>query len=745
MRNAKTLCVIIMAIGASVACAGSFDVSLATIFGGTSKDSVNAVAVTKDGVFIIAGSGSMPTVDADIPQPSFGSGGFLIRYDPQLGRIITAAHTNPVHDMEIGPDESVYISAGGIMKLDPTCTKQIWSAGGGKRLSVSADGEVFALSNKRVTHIDAKGNQKSTWNVPAGGRGADICVDRKGKRVITCGSQFGRGAGAPVFIPWAHGFDQTGKHLWKAYGWTGKEVNSVRDMADSFLTRATMGADGGLYMLGNSDGGNTPFRHDPLKLGAPAKQNGGGGEMYKAFTALKVTYVGRFDPASGALQKGRWFYGKWRNEKMNREEIGNTLGRDMAADERGRLHMVGNVQCKLPWTSDAVHTDFAGVGGHKGKWGHTVGPQEMFLVIFGPNLGKPEYCSGFGQGRESDTVLSEGRAVAAARGQSCAGGRFKSPPEAHANATASRAAFLRNSWSDKWQGGGDAYFALAGPGVIRDTRKWVTRAVAQSNIEGKAHLQKALSRGGIAQAIKQLEAQAEKDKGLGARLPRIKEWAQKLGDGRFAAAKRLEGSSPQGAMKAYEAVAELWRGAPIGEKAKARLAELKKDKSFQNGLAADEILGKITAIQARLRDVKGAAASYADLAYFRANRAALSMIQSHARTLQSTRYSAAPAAAKAADVCATLEIPLSKDDIAAFRVYGMFAQALARLRPVPGAKASYTDAKYRKRNGPQLIALAQAAAALSQRYPSSMYTRRALAYVEKYDLPGPELASRGKK
>src|ERR1041385_488162 len=70
---------------------------------------------------------------------------------------------------------------------------------------------------------------------------------------------------------------------------------------------------------------------------------------------------------------------------------------------------------------------------------------------------------------------------------------------------------------------------------------------------------------------------------------------QAYGQKRLEAAKALEAEDPYEAMKEYNEVAQSWGGVETGDKAKARLKELKDDKDFQSELKAADLLHAIMA------------------------------------------------------------------------------------------------------------------------------------------------------
>lgn len=437
-------------------------VEVASLLGGAGDDRLTACAVLADGSVALGGS-----LDGQ---------GVLLVLDPatwkEKGR---AAVPGEVSDLVATPDAVYVATRDSTTKMDPACAKVLWTTPSGGRVDAAPDGGAFALSRLTVTRIDPKGAVVKTWDIPRDGecRGkhsADIAVHGATGRVIVCGNHGGssRKSGNPVFVPWAFAYDFDGNKLWTMWNYTPTEVDEAGDMADTRANRVFAGADGALYMIGDSEGGNTPFSHSPKTHGGKLEKSVYEGspfnEMWRAYSARKVSWVARLDPEKGEVVKATFLYGfreKQQPGEKTRKEVGYTLACDVAADESGRVHVVGNAQCRIPWTDDAVHKD-VGPETFRNNYGHPTNPAEAFLVVLSSDLTKVEYASGFAQG-DTDRYHSKAYAVAVRGGTAVVAGVAVTPaalPDAQGPEDASATAYLRDPLQPGYGGGKDGYFAV---------------------------------------------------------------------------------------------------------------------------------------------------------------------------------------------------------------------------------------------------------------------------------------------
>ena len=180
----------------------------------------------------------------------------------------------------------------------------------------------LVLNGKRkVIRFDSNGQQLADISVGTGFGCTDIAVDPVSQQFFVCGSRSDRGGGNPIHVAWMFAYDLSGKHNWTAYNFRGPECARVGDMADSHPTALTV-VDGKLYMVGDTEGGNTVYRHNTQEPGgklAPGiiPKNYYTGNMWKAFSSRRALFVGQYDVADGSLTGRKFFL--WYDPRYEKE------------------------------------------------------------------------------------------------------------------------------------------------------------------------------------------------------------------------------------------------------------------------------------------------------------------------------------------------------------------------------------------------------------------------------------------
>lgn len=111
---------------------------------------------------------------------------------------------------------------------------------------------------------------------------------------------------------------------------------------------------------------------------------------------------------------------------------------------------------------------------------------------------------------------------------------------------------------------------------------------------------------GFGKALVKLEKLKDSDGDTGSEATYLAERIANYGNGILEDAKTNETEDAFAAMMGYAEAAKNFKGHEIGDKAKTRMKELKKDKAFQKELKAGQMLKQMEAVAGNLKAVNGA-------------------------------------------------------------------------------------------------------------------------------------------
>ncbi|HYE05056.1 MAG TPA: hypothetical protein VEL07_05970 [Planctomycetota bacterium] len=233
--------------------------------------------------------------------------------------------------------------------------------------------------------FDDKGRELLTF---AGQRNTlDLCLDAENRQVITIGwRQTTAHDGVrkePVQIAYllATGFD--GDTRWSGYDWSTDRTRrdslnaSTNNMADTRGYRVTIGLDGKLYAAFEAAGGNHQFRWSPTDIHAPVAIVGG--DPHHSWHSTKSehkTFIGRYDPKTGAYLAGQQFCARLENGRGNTARVHNGA---IAADAEGRVYVGGSAAHGLPVSLDPLPA-----GTRRGG---------AYVLVLSPDLKERELCT----------------------------------------------------------------------------------------------------------------------------------------------------------------------------------------------------------------------------------------------------------------------------------------------------------------------------------------------------------------
>lgn len=353
-------------------------VIVASSYLGTAEfdDSVVGAEILSGGTIVLAVNLSADVasvLNTSQPTPSADLTGCLVHLSPDGSRLLALIRlAKEVKDMAVDAQENIYLAAGadGLLKLDLKTTRIVWRKNFADctRVDVSPDRYLAAIADGSIHIFDPAGTQ--TGRAKGKGYTNDVCVDAGSKTVIFCGFRnahaFDGKRRYPVQICYIIGLKYDGSRKWTNYDWsTDRESDRflnrpTNNMADTRADRCAIGRDGKLYVTFQVAGGNHILRYSPKDIMQKAQIVGG--DKYHQFynsRAEHKNFFARYEPVTGAYLAGQQFCGRLANNRANAVV---TKEGDIAADEQGRVYLVGKSAYGIPVNLFPDKSDYAGGG-----------------------------------------------------------------------------------------------------------------------------------------------------------------------------------------------------------------------------------------------------------------------------------------------------------------------------------------------------------------------------------------------
>jgi hypothetical protein len=337
---------------------------------------------------------------------------------PVAGGAPTAslAFPSPVTDMAQDPGSGDLIAAGdfGLARIPadlsaPSWTTPIAGSSGETRVDVGASGTIVTLTNKQVT-VWTKDGVPGPSVAIGYDYVEDVAVSDAEGLVYVVGFANQRYQGTPVQVAFLQALAISDLSVtWKTWGYDPTTL--ANDLADTRLYRVTVGADGRLYVLGQSAGGNTIYRWNGRDLSTQSLVEY---DLYNSPTNLtdaNIAYYARLDAATGDVLAGQFAIPR----NSGKGDQGNTFDvseGSIVADASGRV-LIGGISAYQLAGREAQLLDGQPVSAYAG------GDASLLLVA-------PDFSE-----RLRWTTLSQGgsgvvRAVALAQGHAAAFSRVES-------------------------------------------------------------------------------------------------------------------------------------------------------------------------------------------------------------------------------------------------------------------------------------------------------------------------------
>jgi hypothetical protein len=362
-----------------------WDVSASSFLGGSGNDdAVRGAVIQPDGTIVLAANISTATPGGLTPTLLNGatatSSGAILRLSPNGQSVLSVTRlADRVLDLANDASGNLFVAmwTQGFAKLDPTASSLAFVKTAGEigfanvqRIDAGPTGYVAILGGGSLDSGTSLGENVQLYN-PAGtllftnndGKWKnDITIDETSQTVIYTGYRNAVDAASnlPVQISYFRGRDFTGAVKYTGYDWSTDPASPnyinrpTNNMADTRGYRCDVGDDGLLYVGFESAGGNFIFRYDPFNIMQPAPL--AGGDAFQSaynITSQHITFVGRYNPGTGAFLGGQELIGRLGDGTANTVRL---EGGNLTADANGRVYVTGQSAWSLPLPSHQLYT-----------------------------------------------------------------------------------------------------------------------------------------------------------------------------------------------------------------------------------------------------------------------------------------------------------------------------------------------------------------------------------------------------
>ncbi len=347
------------------------DILSATYIGGSGNDDAGGVEIQSDGTIVMVGKLSA----ADLPFTATtynllgGGDGAVIRLNSSGTQVLSVTYLpGSVKDVSVGSDDRIAVAVAG---YGPVVLTSDGSAVHAASPTLDADSpqvdRVDLGSNNHLAVLyypsnfigwfdlfDDAGNERA-MRVVGDQVLNDVAYSATHDLVYTTGTnvrQIGGGSTLPITVANVRAWDPADltTHAWEIYDWpTGTAATNGPQpgtVADSHGERVTIGQDGMLYFAAESAGTASMFLYDTqtIDLQLTGAQKPVIDDYSQDFNSgsAHVTWVGRYDPATGAIDQGQWLQARLDSGKTN-----TLVPVGLDADVDGNVYLTGQTYYSL--------------------------------------------------------------------------------------------------------------------------------------------------------------------------------------------------------------------------------------------------------------------------------------------------------------------------------------------------------------------------------------------------------------
>lgn len=345
----------------------------ATYLGGSGGDTITAVD-SSDTAFYVAGKAPDFTPAGIVPAAPLGSGeGLVMVYNSDGAPIAAARFPGEVVDLEANKSGNVVVCGSfGIAVLDSMLMTVSYSQTADvKRCTIGDDGTSAGINGNTITVYSLDGTPQGTWD---SGNLYDLAIHSASQTVIETGY---RQAASDLQVAFLIGRSYTGIEKWKNYDFSASAVKGANLGADSRGERVAIGNDDQLYFAGYVDGGNAIYGRSPRNISQPLSgtqliKTDAYNDPFNISGAKALGWYGRFNPATGELDRGQFLLTRLSDGKSNSIGI-----RAITADTNGMVYLGGEAYASIE-NRNNLKVGGISVGAYSGG--------EPFALVVSPDL-----------------------------------------------------------------------------------------------------------------------------------------------------------------------------------------------------------------------------------------------------------------------------------------------------------------------------------------------------------------------
>ena len=363
-----------------------YDYVVTSYLGGEAgSGKVRGVKVLSDGVIVLACDWGTVIPEGAVLHllngATIDSRGTIVRISADGKKILSLTKiSNHAVDLAIDNADNIFVAASnrGVVKLNRLADKLLYVKDFAKnvyRVDAGKTGYSIVLTRTGTDFDDKKWDNVNTFvldpqfNIISSFGGAsqytnDVCIDEATQSAVVVGWRNTKTNARdntdwlPVDIPGFRVFSFAGSLKFQGYNWSNDPTSpdwlnrAENNMADTRISRVSMGDDGLMYFLAEVSGGNHPLRYSPYDN--IKKVRFVGGDNYHVLTNVGTefhTFVGRMNLSTGNYIEGQSFTARLSSG------AGNTLEAEhgnVQADTDGRVYFTGSSASGLPLSRDLL-------------------------------------------------------------------------------------------------------------------------------------------------------------------------------------------------------------------------------------------------------------------------------------------------------------------------------------------------------------------------------------------------------